>query len=91
MRSDVVKLVLAVLLDILDFSVLSMMPGTGMITDITMGAIAFVLWGPVGLFAFWETLNPVEPIDAFVPTMTLIALSQMGKGRKNKGLPDTTS
>lgn len=91
MRSDVVKFVLAVLLDILDFSVLSMMPGTGMITDIIMGAIAFVLWGPVGLFAFWETLNPVEPIDAFVPTMTLIALSQMGKGRKNKGLPDTTS
>jgi len=47
-----------------------------------MGAIAFVLWGPVGLLAFWEALNPVEPVDAFVPTMTLIALSQMGKGRK---------
>ena len=88
MRSDVAKLALAVLLDILDFSVLSLMPGTGMITDIIMGAIAFVLWGPVGLFAFWEALNPVEPVDAFVPTMTLIALSQMGKGRKKSTPPE---
>lgn len=84
MRSDVAKLALAVLLDILDFSILSLMPGTGMITDIIMGAIAFVLWGPVGLFAFWEALNPVEPVDAFVPTMTLIALSQIGKGKKRR-------
>lgn len=91
MRSDVVKLALAVLLDILDFSALSMMPGTGMITDVIMGAIAFVLWGPVGLLAFWEALNPIEPVDAFIPTMTLIALSQMGKRRKNKGAPDMTN
>lgn len=84
MRSDVAKLAIAVLLDILDFSVLSLMPGTGMITDLVMGGIALVLWGPVGLLAFWEAINPVEPVDAFVPTMTIIALSQMGKGRKNK-------
>lgn len=84
MRSDVAKLAIAVLLDILDFSVLSLMPGTGMITDLVMGGIALVLWGPVGLLAFWEAANPVEPIDAFVPTMTIIALSQMGKGRRKK-------
>jgi len=88
MRSDVAKLAIAVLLDILDFSVLSLLPGTGMAADIIMGAIAFVLWGPVGLFAFWEALNPVEPVDAFVPTMTLIALSQIGKGRKKKDVPE---
>jgi hypothetical protein len=88
MRSEVAKLLVAVLLDILDFSVLSLMPGTGMFTDLIMGAIAFVLWGPVGLFAFWEALNPVEPVDAFVPTMTLIALSQLGKGRKKKSTPE---
>lgn len=84
MKSDLAKLALAVLLDILDFSILSLLPGTGIATDLIMGAIAFVLWGPVGLLAFWEALNPVEPIDAFVPTMTLIALSQMGKGRAKK-------
>ncbi|MCB2113868.1 MAG: hypothetical protein KDD85_10025 [Parvularculaceae bacterium] len=82
MKSDAAKLAIAVLLDILDFSILSLMPGVGMVADIIMGVIALVLWGPVGLFAFWEALNPVEPVDAFVPTMTLIALSRMGKGEK---------
>jgi hypothetical protein len=52
------------------------------------GAIALVLWGPVGLIAFWEAVNPVEPIDGFVPTMTLIALSQMGKKKSVRHAPD---
>ena len=65
MKSDAAKLAIAVLLDILDFSILSLMPGVGMVADIIMGVIALVLWGPVGLFAFWEALNPVEPVDAF--------------------------
>lgn len=88
MKSDVAKLALAVLLDILDFSILAMLPGTGIAVDLIFGAIAFVLWGPVGLLAFWEALNPIEPLDGFVPTMTLIALSQMGKKKSARKIPD---
>jgi hypothetical protein len=88
MKSDVAKLALAVLLDILDFTIIAMLPGTGIAVDLIFGAIALVLWGPVGLIAFWEAVNPVEPIDGFVPTMTLIALSQMGKKKSVRHAPD---
>lgn len=86
MKSDVAKLLLAVLLDVLDFT-LGRIIGAGTIVDLIFGAIAFVLWGPVGLIAFWEALDPTDQIDGFVPTMTLIALSQMGR-RRAKKLPD---
>jgi hypothetical protein len=78
MRSDLAKLVIAIALDVVDFTVGRIL-GAGTIMDIAFAAIAFVLWGPVGLFALWEALDPSEQIDGFVPTMTLIALSQMGK------------
>ena len=81
MNSDVGKLVIAVLLDVLDFS-LGRVLGMGTVLDIVFAGIAFILWGPVGLIALLEVLDPTDQVDGFVPTMTLIALSQMGKSKK---------
>lgn len=75
-----VKLAIAVALDILDFTI-GRIPGFELAFDAFLGVAAVALWGWPGLFAFWELLDPTGQIDAFAPTMTLIALSQM---RKNK-------
>ena len=82
MRSDVAKLVIAVVLDILDFTI-GRIPGFEMIVDAVLGVAAVLLFGWAGLFAFWELADPTGQIDGFAPTLTLIALSQMGRG-KNK-------
>jgi hypothetical protein len=84
MRSPVVKLLIAVVLDILDFTV-GRIPGFEIAFDLFLGVAAVALWGWPGLFAFWEAFDPTGQIDGFAPTMTLIALSQMGKGQMGKG------
>jgi hypothetical protein len=81
MKSDAAKLAIAVLLDILDFT-LGRILGAGTVLDIVFAGIAFVLWGPVGLLALWEAIDVTDQVDGFVPTMTLIALSQMRKAKK---------
>lgn len=81
MKSDAAKLAIAVLLDVLDFT-LGRVLGAGTLIDIVFAGIAFALWGPVGLLALWEAIDVTDQVDGFVPTMTLIALSQMKKGRK---------
>lgn len=81
MNAAVVKLVIAVILDVLDFT-LGRLPGFEIVVDIALGVAAVAMWGWAGLFAFWEIADPTGQIDGFVPTMTLIALSQMNKGKK---------
>ncbi len=81
MRPEVVKLIIAVILDILDFTI-GRIPGFELPFDILMGVAAVAMFGWPGLFAFWEVADPTGQIDGFAPTLTLIALSQMGKGQK---------
>lgn len=88
MRSDVAKLVICVAIDVIDFTVISWMPGVGLIVDAINTVAAVLLFGPIGLVALWEAVNIAEPIDAFVPTMTLLAISQMGKAKKKAGAPE---
>ncbi len=83
MRSDVVKLIIAVALDVLDFTI-GRIPGFEMFFDAAMGVAAIALFGWSGLFAFWELGDPTGNVDAFVPTMTIIALTQMGKNKKQR-------
>lgn len=86
MRSDMAKLVIAVLLDLADFTIGRLgivIPGFEIGFDAVLGVAAVALWGWPGLFAFWELADPTGQIDGFVPTLTLIALSQM-RNRKNK-------
>ncbi len=81
------KLAVAVIFDILDFTI-GRIPGFELAFDIVLGLAAVVMWGWAGLFAFWEIADPTGQIDGFVPTLTLIALSQMGKGQKKSARAD---
>ncbi len=81
MNAQMGKLVIAIILDIVDFTV-GRIPGFEIIVDGVLGVAAVALWGWPGLFAFWELADPTGQLDGFVPTMTLIALSQMGRGKK---------
>ncbi len=88
MKSDIAKLVICVAIDVIDFTVISWLPGVGLAIDAINTVVAVLLFGPIGLVALWEAVNLAEPIDAFVPTMTLLAISQLGKARKKAGLPE---
>jgi len=77
------KLVIAIMLDVLDFTI-GRAPGFELVFDAIMGVVAVAMWGWPGLIAFWELADPTGQADGFVPTMTLIALSQMGKGDKRR-------
>lgn len=81
MRPAVVKLIIAVILDILDFTV-GRLPGFELVFDIILGVAAVIMFGWTGLFAFWEAADPTGQLDGFVPTLTLIALSQLGKEKR---------
>lgn len=82
MRSDMAKLVIAIILDLIDFTI-GRIPGAEIFVDAGLGVAAIGLFGWPGLFAFWELADPSGQIDGFVPTLTMIAISQMGKN-KNK-------
>lgn len=82
MNTAMAKLVVAVILDIADFTI-GRIPGFELVFDAVLGVAAVALWGWPGLFAFWELADPTGQADGFVPTLTLIALSQMGKGKKD--------
>ncbi len=81
MMSGKSKLLIAVILDILDFTI-GRVPGFELAFDAFLGVLAVLLWGWPGLFAFWELADPTGQADGFVPTMTLIALSQMGRAKR---------
>lgn len=83
MRGDAAKLLVAVILDVADFTI-GRIPGFEMAFDMGLGIAAVALWGWPGLFAFWELADPTGQVDAFVPTLTMIALSQMGKNGRDR-------
>jgi len=80
-KSDAAKLLLSVVLDVLDFTI-GRIPGFELAFDAFLAAAAVAMWGWPGLFALWEIVDPTGQADAFVPTMTLVAVSQLGKAKK---------
>ena len=80
MNPNVAKLIVSVVLDVLDFTV-GRIPGFEAAFDVILGVAAVAMWGWPGVFAFWELGDPTGQMDGFVPTMTLIALSQMNKSK----------
>ena len=86
--SDVAKLLIAIVIDLIDFT-FGRLFGLGLFIDVASAAIAFVLWGWPGLFALWELLDPSDQVDGFVPTMTFIAISQWGRRRAHPPRRDT--
>ena len=81
MNAAYAKLAIAVVLDILDFTV-GRIPGFEIIVDAALGVFAVILFGWPGIIAFWELADPTGQIDGFVPTMTLLALSQIGRRKE---------
>lgn len=82
-KSDAAKLFLCIVLDVLDFTI-GRIPGFEIAFDAFLAAAAVAMWGWAGLFALWEIADPTGQADGFVPTMTLIAISQLGKAKKKK-------
>lgn len=87
MKSDAAKLAISVVLDVLDFTI-GRIPGFELAFDAFLAAAAVAMWGWPGLFALWEIVDPTGQADGFVPTMTLIAVSQLGKARKKSPAPE---
>ena len=81
MNPNIAKLGVAVVLDLLDLTI-GRLPGFELLFDVILGVAAVVMFGWAGLFAFWEMIDMTGQADAFVPTLTLIALTQMRQ--KNK-------
>lgn len=82
-KSDAAKLLICVVLDVLDFTI-GRIPGFEIAFDAFLAAAAVAMWGWAGLFALWEIVDPTGQVDGFVPTMTLIAISQLGKAKRKK-------
>ena len=72
-RGYFIRLAFSIVYDLFDL-ILFWIPGLGTITDGVGTVMLLALWGPAGLVNVWEIVNPVDPIDAFVPTATLVAL-----------------
>jgi hypothetical protein len=87
MKSDLAKLVISVVLDALDFTV-GRIPGFELAFDAFLTVAAVAMWGWPGLFALWEIVDPTGQADGFVPTMTLIAISQLGKAKRKAAPPE---
>ena len=87
MRSDMAKLVIAIILDLLDFTI-GRIPGFEILVDGALGVAAVLMFGWAGAFAFWELADPTGQIDGFVPTLTIIALTQMRKNKEKSPRPE---
>ena len=85
--SNRAKLAIAIVLDLLDFTI-GRIPGFELVFDAFLGVVAVLLWGWAGLAAFWEIADPTGQADAFVPTMTFIALTQMGRTKRREEIPE---
>ncbi|WOI52235.1 hypothetical protein [Parvularcula sp. LCG005] len=70
-----VKLVISLILDIVDGTI-GRLFGFGVVTNMLLTVAAVLMFGWKGLFQLWEMIDPTHQIDGFVPTLTLIALSE---------------
>ncbi|MEK6878217.1 MAG: hypothetical protein AABY22_01340 [Nanoarchaeota archaeon] len=69
------KIIISILVDLIDFIwIIPLTELFGEAWDVIQGIIALWLWGGTGLSAFWELLDPLNKIDAFIPTLTIIGL-----------------
>lgn len=76
------KFAICIGFDLFDMTIGRLLLGVSIFTDVTNGLIQFGLWGPRGLLAVWEVLDPSEQLDGFVPTNTLIAWAAHKKAQE---------
>ncbi len=67
------KFAICIVFDLIDMTIGRLLLGVSLLTDVGNALIMFLLWGPIGLLAAWETLDVSEQFDGFVPTNTLLA------------------
>lgn len=65
--------------DLFDMTIGRLLLGVSIFTDVVGALVMFLLWGPKGIFALWEVLDPTEQIDGFIPTNTIIAFAASRK------------
>lgn len=71
---------ISVMIDIFDALIVPLdVVCLGDLFDIICAFVGWVLWGPMGLLNAWELIGfgPLAALD-YIPTMTLIGLTQRG-------------
>ncbi len=74
-RTALVKLVVAVILDVADFFI-GRIIGFGSLFDVFLTVAGVAMFGWKGLAQLWEVAEVTDQIDGFVPTLTLLALAE---------------
>ena len=82
LRVAYAKLAAAVALDIADFFI-GRIIGFGTGFDLVLAAAGFLLFGWRGLVQLWEVADPTDQIDGFVPTLTLVALAELRRVKRD--------
>lgn len=75
------KLVAAIILDVLDFTI-GRIIGFGTGFDILLAMAGVLLFGWKGLFQLWEMIDVTDQVDGFVPTLTLLALAELREEKR---------
>ncbi|KMK65998.1 hypothetical protein [Puniceibacterium sp. IMCC21224] len=69
------KLMIAILIDILDFTVGRLLFATPFAGEIIGLILGYIMFGPRAFWYAVEAIDVTEQVDGFIPTMTLIALA----------------
>ncbi|MGV6801950.1 MAG: hypothetical protein ACWA5L_08530 [bacterium] len=83
MKTAYIKLIIAIILDIADFT-LGRIMGIGTALDVLFAFIGYLMFGPKGLIQLWEVVDLSDQADGFVPTLTLIALAELRAVKKQQ-------
>lgn len=81
MKVAIAKLVFAVVLDLLDFTI-GRIIGFGTGFDFVLAGVGFMMFGWTGLIQLWEVADPSDQIDGFVPTLTFVAIANLRAVKK---------
>ncbi|HWQ96123.1 MAG TPA: hypothetical protein VN368_02000 [Candidatus Methylomirabilis sp.] len=76
---NIIKLGISLIFDYGIGGVLAVFPVLNEVISVINTVVAYALWGNTGLLAAWEILNPVEPLDAFVPSVTIAGIISLMK------------
>jgi hypothetical protein len=76
------KFTFCIMADLFDMTIGRLFIGVSLFSDTASALVMYLLWGPLGLAAAWETFEPTEQLDGFIPTNTLIAIAAHRKHRQ---------
>ena len=71
MMNKYLKLIICIFFDIIDLT-LGSIPIIGTIIDIIQLSLSLWFFGVLGFLDSWELIMPIDIIDGFIPSMTLL-------------------